>query len=353
MNKMITIFFSLFTVINSQVIIPGSQRDDHNCVLDGGYEWCESTQICQRPWEDECLVNVDYCSSSNVQTCRRACEEPMCSEDQCAMRIGNCCDYTCVSTNIDLNIQECDTECPMIPCPMPAISPHCSIVQNDNVDHCGCSTGCPTIDCSTHQNIVGEGESCGGFMPYGMSGVCGDGFECANTMGPMIADAPGTCQPICDTFRDYWGNCVDITCSVWFDGCNTCDISDNTLTGCTEMMCSKRSETHCIQRKNNIPQNCLTWYDGCNTCSVEKGVIGACTLMYCFTENEPYCQTFTTDNLNIGDICYRFCEDNSQNSINRRNDCPDGSSCISQLQTEVSFDTCGDGAYRCIPYNGH
>ena len=49
---MLTIFFSLFAVINSQLAIPGSQTDEHNCVLDGGYEWCESTQRCQRPWEE-------------------------------------------------------------------------------------------------------------------------------------------------------------------------------------------------------------------------------------------------------------------------------------------------------------
>jgi hypothetical protein len=349
---MLTIFFSLFAVINSQLAIPGSQTDEHNCVLDGGYEWCESTQRCQRPWEEDCFVNVDYCSSSNIQGCRMACPEPLCSHDECAMRVENCCDYTCVSN--DLPIQECNGACPPpTPCPMPAILPHCRVVQSNIIDHCGCSTGCPTIDCSTHQNIVNEGGSCGGFMPYGMAGVCDEGLECANTMGPMIADAPGTCQPICDTFRDYWGNCVDISCHSWFDGCNTCDISDNTLTGCTEEMCMKRGESHCVEEKNGIPLNCLTWYDGCNTCSVENGNIGACSLMYCFTQNEPHCETFTTEGLNIGDICSRFCEDMSQSYIDRIDDCPDGSSCISQSLSEISFDTCGNRAYRCIPYNGH
>lgn len=355
MNNIMTIFFSLFTMINSQLMIPGSQTDEHNCVLDGGYEWCESTQRCQRTWEEDCLMNVDFCHSSNVQTCRMACEDPVCPQQQCAMRTENCCDYTCVSSDIDLNLQECNSECPNIPCPMPAISPQCRIIQNDIVDHCGCSSGCPTVDCSTRPVIMWlrEGETCGGLLPYGMSRSCDEGLECVNTMGPMVADAPGTCQPLCDTFRDYWGNCVDKSCSVWFDGCNTCDISDNTLTGCTEVMCSKNDESHCVQRKNNIPQNCLTWYDGCNSCSVDKGVIGECSLMYCFTENEPYCQTFTIDDLNVGEICYRFCEDLSQTYIDRRTECPDGSSCISQSQTEISFDTCGDRAYRCIPYNGH
>ena len=32
----------------------GSQRDDHGCSLDGGYQWCESTSQCQRAWETPC-----------------------------------------------------------------------------------------------------------------------------------------------------------------------------------------------------------------------------------------------------------------------------------------------------------
>ena len=35
------------------------------------------------------------------------------------------------------------------------------------------------------------------------------GPSSSHTMGPMIADAPGTCLPICNTIRDNWGNCVD------------------------------------------------------------------------------------------------------------------------------------------------
>ena len=57
-------------------------------------------------------------------------------------------------------IDECD-ECRPVPCPMPAIAPGCQTID-PVVDHCGCSSGCPTIDCSRH-NIVYEGESCGGF----------------------------------------------------------------------------------------------------------------------------------------------------------------------------------------------
>ena len=41
--KTLTIF-SIVNPITAQLIgVPGSQRDEHDCVLDGGYSWCEST----------------------------------------------------------------------------------------------------------------------------------------------------------------------------------------------------------------------------------------------------------------------------------------------------------------------
>ena len=30
--------------------MPGSDRDSHGCIGSAGYEWCERTQQCVRPW---------------------------------------------------------------------------------------------------------------------------------------------------------------------------------------------------------------------------------------------------------------------------------------------------------------
>ena len=59
-------------------IRPGSQTDTHGCVTDGGYQWCESTQLCQRTWELPCEVSMhsEFCETSNAQTCRMNCPEP-------------------------------------------------------------------------------------------------------------------------------------------------------------------------------------------------------------------------------------------------------------------------------------
>jgi len=47
--------------IFSQFLLPGSQVDDHNCVMDGGYTWCESSNSCVRAWETPCEDNFNNC----------------------------------------------------------------------------------------------------------------------------------------------------------------------------------------------------------------------------------------------------------------------------------------------------
>ena len=86
--KILTIF-SFVNPFNAQFIgAPGSQRDEHDCVLDGGYSWCESTQACQRPWEVPCeleggeQINTQFCPSSHVQMCRMMCPEVDCGDDE-------------------------------------------------------------------------------------------------------------------------------------------------------------------------------------------------------------------------------------------------------------------------------
>jgi hypothetical protein len=306
---------------------------------------------------------TDYCHTSNIQTCRMACAEPECSNNQCAMRIGNCCDFTCTDETVE---EKCSDECPPpAPCPMPYLENNCLMVEAVT-DHCGCTTGCPTVDCS-HQPKISEGGTCGGFMPYGMSGICEDELECVYSMGPMIADAPGTCQTLCQTSRDQWGNCIEAGCSSWHDGCNTCSVNENRIQTCTEIACfGPMNDAGCRDDTigdgpppiPQIPKNCLTWYDGCNTCSVLNGELQGCTMMMCFTENDPYCQTFTNNDLRLHDICYRFCEDGSQNQINRRDGCPIGTECSSLKERNqvsmVAFDSCGQRAHTCNLINtGH
>ena len=95
--KVFTLFFSSFA--SGQMM--GSQHDEHNCVTDGGYSWCESTSSCVRLWETPCPVAIpqtEICDNSPMQLCRMMCPEVNCESNECAMRQGSCCDYTCEST---------------------------------------------------------------------------------------------------------------------------------------------------------------------------------------------------------------------------------------------------------------
>ena len=223
-------FMNMLYFASGQILV-GSQRDDHGCVMDGGYTWCESTQSCVRPWETHC--------SSLVVTEPGPVVDP------------------------GFGVSDCSHQCPPpMPCPMPAIPEfnmdNCRM--NNNIDECGCQISCPSYDCTDQNNPT-------------------------------------------------------------------------------------------------IPDNCATWNDGCNTCQVRNGRAEICTLMYCFRQAEPYCMSYhiQSNSLGMNDICYRFCEDGSQSSINRRSDCPTGTSCkkINILGNSIGFDSCGENSMRCLENSSH
>ena len=164
--NLFNIFFIISQVFTNGQMLVGSQRDDHGCVLDGGYQWCESTSSCERPWETPCSVAID----------------------------------------------------PLPPSPPPP----------------------PTV----------------------------------------------------------------------------------------------------------IPSNCNSWFDGCNRCQVRDAQMVGCTRMMCLRQGTPRCLTYNTQTLNIGDICYRFCEDNSSPMVNHMNDCPPSSVC--RAPQSVGYDSCHDRAWRCV-----
>lgn len=305
----------------SQYIMPGSQVDPsgHDCVLDGGYQWCEEMNSCVRSWEVSC--------------------------PSLAMAITDPLPPT--------PVKDCST-CHPFPCARPYFPNmnNCRMVTDR--DECGCPTSCPHYDCTNdncnsdldcHQDQfcrpmqmrypmsngrrvqsslsecvdkVGINETCGGYTLPEFQTRCMDNLECVNTMGPMIADAPGQCKAPClsDESRNQYGECVSLT-------------------------------------PTRIPNNCATWHDGCNTCQVRDGRAEICTMMYCFRQDTPYCMSYhiNTNSLSVGDVCYRFCEDGSQDVINRRSDCPSNTICKSlfneQSTSMISFDSCGDRSWTC------
>ena len=70
--KIFNILVNLLPAVNSQLLV-GSQNDNHGCVLDGGYQWCEELSQCIRPWQTECplsqnTINTNTNTNSNTNT---------------------------------------------------------------------------------------------------------------------------------------------------------------------------------------------------------------------------------------------------------------------------------------------
>jgi hypothetical protein len=55
-----------------------------------------------------------------------------------------------------------------------------------------------------------------------------------------------------------------------------------------------------VVNPNMIPPNCLTWFDGCNTCSVTNGQLVSCTRIMCFREENPHCSVFDNGHQQTG-----------------------------------------------------
>ncbi|VVB57368.1 Bacterial extracellular solute-binding proteins, family 3 [uncultured archaeon] len=55
-------------------MMPGSDHDAHGCIPSAGYEWCQVSQKCIRPWEENCTAPASdlakqaqaYCNGTNV-----------------------------------------------------------------------------------------------------------------------------------------------------------------------------------------------------------------------------------------------------------------------------------------------
>jgi len=410
--NLIKTFFLFFSGVNSQLLGANNDPSGNGCVTDGGYQWCEEINSCVRTWETPCLsLNNNYaCNNSICPEILFRCPEPelkdidlkkcriITPQDICGCQTG-CPSYDCSNTNdlstclIEYNnspqmpgsfVPQCDNDgnYKSMQCHGSIGSCWCSdtdgneidntrtmcrgncnlneaicqSVQNNNVcrtdddchndQFCRISSSqlrrpceCIKAPCECPQlnePLLGgrrlqdlnnrlqplsicvdksdEGNSCGGYTLPEYVNRCKDELECVNTMGPMIADAPGQCKIPCDEgiLRDDYGNCI------------------NTI---------------------KIPDNCATWFDGCNTCQVRDGKANICTLMYCFTQNKPKCMNFYSNTLNLNDICYRFCEDNSEKFIDKKDSCPGNSQCISSFNKNsvsmIAFDSCNDRAWTC------
>ena len=46
---------SQLTLTEEMKVMIGNDRDGNDCIASAGYEWCNTTKSCSRPWEITCL----------------------------------------------------------------------------------------------------------------------------------------------------------------------------------------------------------------------------------------------------------------------------------------------------------
>ena len=86
-------YMLFFNNLFSQIV--GNKIDEHECSIDGGYQWCDTLGACISLWELECPIQTEICASSEPTLCLN-CPIPDCLFTQCALMIGNCCHYECI-----------------------------------------------------------------------------------------------------------------------------------------------------------------------------------------------------------------------------------------------------------------
>jgi hypothetical protein len=137
--------------IFSQVLLPGSQVDNHNCALDGGYSWCESSNSCVRIWETPCEDNFNNCDD---------CLNRQKGGENIACPTG--CDYLIIDPIPPIAVDPMPlvpvdrTPCPDVMCMM-----YCA--NGNRMDE----NGCDLCECNYDENTVPDCElvqpSCQGY----------------------------------------------------------------------------------------------------------------------------------------------------------------------------------------------
>ena len=106
-----------------------------------------------------------------------------------------------------------------------------------------------------------------------------------------------------------------------------------------------------------IPINCAVWYDGCNTCSVTDGNVNFCSRRMCLTMGEQSCREHH-DNITITHESQGDCFDGLDNDNDGLADCDDpdcriyGRCRIADTETGRAcfdgLDNDGDGLSDCM-----
>jgi len=337
MKTLMFAVLSVFAGVSGDDIVAsvGSQRDDNNCVTDGGYQWCEETKSCGRPWIEPCPDRPDPVSDA-------LSEPPQCAEVMCMIYCKN-------GRVMD------DSGCPRCLCKVVEEHPSCDIPYTD----CGMKSVCPRVK---------EITSCGlggleGYTTYRLSLVIKDprikgiyimygskknvmyippayqvdhlGSNIGGTdlihqsMNPRLKydswislghvdGSPSLVRAIGLDFTKWGSNSPLKTnngaifsmdpLKVVVSGREIVvaqltipnDVIDKVIINVEGNykrefgipVWVQDDIEFSLKTPSQIPRKCVSWNDGCNTCVVKDGVMGGCTRRMCFVKGNSHCEKY-------------------------------------------------------------
>ena len=322
--------------VNSQSFI-GSQRDTHGCVLDGGYQWCDTTQKCQRPWSEPCpeMHHLERCTKD---FCENPEDCPKCKEGyECKISEDMMCAGTCYGQCVPLSLGDSSKDCLVSqPCSSEYVCPFIKSCIKDGIP--GYTTYILALRVKD-QHISGI---------YALFGSEQHPLYIPKAYHvPRLHTNIGGHPPIhskmnSDSRYDSWltigvtdGNdgllsSIGIDFTKWSETTSEV-VSDGAVFAMNPLKMPRRKDyviaqitipTHVTEQlkanvqghfqnsektwkatniiftlgveKSRVPEDCISWYDGCNTCRVSQGDILGCTRMMCFKRGDPYCRKYST-----------------------------------------------------------
>jgi hypothetical protein len=213
--KTIAVFIGLFAAESApihkrQLQLLGSINNNHGCVSDGGYQWCEHTQTCERPWITPCVDNCHSSPCLNGGTCQVLFNSYTCL-----------CDSSYTGQNCETSINNDITA---------TTGQRCANGFCENPRDCPlCHSG---LTCQIPRNSI-----CAGTC----YGVCVHEHDTTISNPIQIDPMP----PIRPPIRNNIHLQIPHGCTQWYDGCNNCMVSNGAIIGCTRMMCITQNTPEC------------------------------------------------------------------------------------------------------------
>lgn len=246
----------------------GGNQDDNGCILDAGYEWCESKGYCLRSWEEDCPNG----NGEDVQACPEGCTTWFDGCNTCTCngvgQVGGCTRMFCSEPETP----QCygfDEEAMYENNPSTSDTSDTEVTEENKPTSSleGSNACCKamTVDCMACANDMSNEEYCGQYPDtVGCDAYTPPAWETQLQQQAQLAEQQAQQQG---------------------------GLNGQPGTG------SQGGFSDGVQpQQQACPPGCTSWFDGCNTCTCDgEGQVGGCTMMMCFQSETPQCYAYGED----------------------------------------------------------